>query len=509
MEKCEDEIAVGDETLVIHVCDENRMINRDFKVNKTLLLSHMKYFTTYLSGSDAFDDIDISVHCDVHIFDWLVKYVHSQSKRPALDTTSVISILISSDFLGMDLLVEECLLFVRNHINDILRMPIDLNCLQPHLVSRLAAIFDEGHLEEIEDESDKIAGKIFSYKFDMLLNEKRDEMRRCAHCRCIFMAGDLNMMTCERARPTIDFRGNIVQCHVSDSTWSLDDHVLSFKSKKFTPEQRYWKLWGITHSFWCVNCHQKFLAVDAKKCFSHPIPPQYRSGQNTGRYPCCGQPARQFNSMRSSSGCIANSHSLPSSKKGGLELYDDPLWNQLLVNHMEDFLLSENVDSRAMDSSQISKKSRGPSTRSQSDIPEDRKLRDRRKKKTESDPSLSNSSSSTNRGAKAHRRPSVYRAHRHDKEQVRKSSQPESESDDSSSEGSQKIEEDWHVRTRKATNVSESEPLSPRRRRMWRQDLLREEDDFRMQNIVMDLRSQRHANVASFTIESGRSRETK
>jgi hypothetical protein len=101
-------VAVGDDTsLIIHVCDEvchdsmniffllsyvtlqsvykqNRLINRDFKVNRLLLLSHMKYFTTYLSGSDAFDDIDISVHCDVHIFDWLVKYVHNQAKPPKL-----------------------------------------------------------------------------------------------------------------------------------------------------------------------------------------------------------------------------------------------------------------------------------------------------------------------------------------------------------------------------------------------------------------------------------------
>jgi hypothetical protein len=66
------------------VCKQNRLINRDFKVNRLLLLSHMKYFTTYLSGSDSFDDIDISVHCDVHIFDWLVKYVHNQAKPPKL-----------------------------------------------------------------------------------------------------------------------------------------------------------------------------------------------------------------------------------------------------------------------------------------------------------------------------------------------------------------------------------------------------------------------------------------
>ena len=73
----------------------------------------------------------------------------------------------------MDQLVEECLVFVRNHINEIIRMPIDLNCLQPNLISKLATFFDEGHLEEIEDDGDKIVGKIFAHKFDTLLSEKQ------------------------------------------------------------------------------------------------------------------------------------------------------------------------------------------------------------------------------------------------------------------------------------------------------------------------------------------------
>jgi hypothetical protein len=32
------------EEIVIHVFDENRKVNKDFKCNKTLLLSQMKYF---------------------------------------------------------------------------------------------------------------------------------------------------------------------------------------------------------------------------------------------------------------------------------------------------------------------------------------------------------------------------------------------------------------------------------------------------------------------------------
>ena len=35
----------------------------------------MKYFEPYLQDSSTFDDIDISVHCDVKIFEWLLSYV--------------------------------------------------------------------------------------------------------------------------------------------------------------------------------------------------------------------------------------------------------------------------------------------------------------------------------------------------------------------------------------------------------------------------------------------------
>ncbi len=301
----------------------------------------------------------------------------------------MISILISSDFLGMDQLVGECLLFVRNHINEIIRMPIDLNCLQPNLISKLATFLDDGHLEDIEDESDKIGGKIFGHKFDMLLNQKRDQVKKCATCNAIFMACDWHVAVCEKTCPIIDFRGNVFQRHTPDPNWSLEDHVQSFKSKIITPKQRFWKLWGITHSFWCVNCNQKFLAADTKKCFSHPIPPQYRSGQNLGRYPCCGNSVQRFNNMTHSKGCIANYHVLPSSKDGELEIYDDPLWVQLLLNHEKDFVC--NSDAEIHDNKIV----KGQSS-SRGEVVDSRKPRDKRKKKVENDDSTQASSRSKN-----------------------------------------------------------------------------------------------------------------
>ena len=58
----------------------------------------MKYFEKYIQGQNTLDDIDISVHCDITIFEWLVRYM-SNKNEPNLEASNVISILISSDFL--------------------------------------------------------------------------------------------------------------------------------------------------------------------------------------------------------------------------------------------------------------------------------------------------------------------------------------------------------------------------------------------------------------------------
>lgn len=90
--------------LTIHVFDENRQISRDFKCARKLLLDNMTYFDVYLKDAEKVEDIDIWVHCDVNIFQWLMNYI-KEEKKPDLDIKNVISVLISSEFLGMSLLV--------------------------------------------------------------------------------------------------------------------------------------------------------------------------------------------------------------------------------------------------------------------------------------------------------------------------------------------------------------------------------------------------------------------
>ncbi|XP_064392839.1 SANT and BTB domain regulator of class switch recombination-like [Halichondria panicea] len=62
--------------MVIHVCDDAKKLKKDFMCPREILVREMHYFAEYLSSSDTqlWDEVDISVHCDVPVFDWLMRY---------------------------------------------------------------------------------------------------------------------------------------------------------------------------------------------------------------------------------------------------------------------------------------------------------------------------------------------------------------------------------------------------------------------------------------------------
>jgi hypothetical protein len=129
----------ADSVILIHVCDENRQITKDFCCYRNILVEHMKYFEAFLvENENGYDDIDISVHCDVDIFEWLMSFIHSPNNYPPIDQTMVVSILISSDFLQMETLVDLCTNYIAKNLGDILKLPIDLSCISEKLINKLA-----------------------------------------------------------------------------------------------------------------------------------------------------------------------------------------------------------------------------------------------------------------------------------------------------------------------------------------------------------------------------------
>lgn len=90
----------------------------------------MGYFADITAGQ-RLEDLDISVHCDITIFEWLMRWVKQdqvpEEERPQLQPGYVIPILVSAAFLQMEPLLQDCLLFCHEHMNDILRTSTSLS----------------------------------------------------------------------------------------------------------------------------------------------------------------------------------------------------------------------------------------------------------------------------------------------------------------------------------------------------------------------------------------------
>lgn len=212
--------------IVIHVCDEARNVNRDFYCNRSTLLAEMRYFRTYLvnegdegSGSDptTCEEVDISVHCDVTIFEWLMMYITRRDQAPALTAATVVSILISSDFLEMDRLVKECVVFMSKRLNEIIRMPIDLSCISDKLLDTLADLLHFASLAELRDKKDKLLSKLYKRRLEIDFRHPMPEslaslgasvsrICSCKWCGKLFHSGAVHVLTCDKAPLTVDFR---------------------------------------------------------------------------------------------------------------------------------------------------------------------------------------------------------------------------------------------------------------------------------------------------------------
>ncbi|KAJ1445029.1 hypothetical protein M885DRAFT_502875 [Pelagophyceae sp. CCMP2097] len=332
--------AGSSDLIIIHVCDEARQINRDFACDRQILLEEMKYFRSYLGGdSGSFDDIDISVHCDVHIFEWLVQWIHSPLRPPPLDSSSVVSILISSEFLEMDRLVEHCLHFMASNIEEILRMPIDLACVSDALVTRLAGLCTADVLSALRDDHDKLLPKLYKRRLeidfrhrdtahgrararalsktdgadlpnDVLADAPR--VLRCVHCAKLYPEWAQRFLGCGTAPALVDRRGQLVSRHaaVAGERWSLTEHVAALHAAGMGWDEIYWLMWGVTHVFRCRACQRWFAADDGAGCAFHTADAAFAGASGAGEYPCCGRRVLRFSPYAPVPGCATRDHDI-------------------------------------------------------------------------------------------------------------------------------------------------------------------------------------------------------
>lgn len=310
----EDENSRGEgDVVIIHVCDENQQISKDFCCKRDILVKHMKYFEKFLAENEnGYDDIDISVHCDVEIFEWLMTYIHEPDTPPKIEKAIIVSILISSEFLQMESLVELCIQHVASNLSEIIKLPIDLSCISEKLVNRIAFITQPKvrrplcdcffkqvsdcliicflcllrpqTLSETKDRKDKILTKLYKRRVELDFSRKGSTARIggvngapapttttrtiaasltcCRHCGLVYLDNYVSLLTCRASPPSIDFRGQLASRHAAIVGWSLTSYLKTLHSGGMGWDAIYWHVWAACVVFRVDNVMVSALEVD-------------------------------------------------------------------------------------------------------------------------------------------------------------------------------------------------------------------------------------------------------
>ncbi|XP_055844997.1 SANT and BTB domain regulator of class switch recombination isoform X2 [Episyrphus balteatus] len=316
--------------VVIHVCDEIKSTSRDFTCPQKLLVSKMGYFTDVTAGQKL-EDMDISVHCDIQIFEWLMKWIKKtpdqQDSLPQLDATNVVPILVSASFLQMEPLLLDCLSFCHARLSDVVRSSTNLSCLNDSIITRLAAMFTNLELEVVKDKKERVTPRLWTKLIQSLTEPEPQALRghyfslaglfRCSRCcKCITQTMS-SYISCVPSNIRLNRWGQLVSQHTRDAAWDLSNYISSLFKELKSWRKVYWKLWGHCHFLYCCICESHFPVYQMTWCRFHPDGAQFlgpvtegRVAGPAGRYPCCGQQAFRYETLPGPNGCQFREHSV-------------------------------------------------------------------------------------------------------------------------------------------------------------------------------------------------------
>ncbi|KAE9037996.1 hypothetical protein PR003_g6322 [Phytophthora rubi] len=279
-------------SVVIHVFDEYRKSSKEFTCQRDLLLAKMKYFQAYLNETNEHDEIDISVHCDVEIFELLMEYMQQRPDhewRPRITLENIASILVSSEFLQMEELVGECVAFISTRVQDFMLLRVDFGCLSDATIAKIAGNCTPEQLQTLHDPKDKILSKLRRKKVEALVKMLQEGGRRlglCANCELLFIQDDRESLGCQKGKRQIGVHGELVGWHQPKTGWHVEVFLRELGAdKSISWGAAYWYIWGSTKHFLCSVCKQKCSLLELRDCAYHPG--SIVENGPAAKYSCC------------------------------------------------------------------------------------------------------------------------------------------------------------------------------------------------------------------------------
>ncbi|XP_014712951.1 SANT and BTB domain regulator of class switch recombination isoform X3 [Equus asinus] len=238
------------------------------------------------------------------------------------EPANVISILISSEFLKMDSLVEQCIQYCHENMNAIVATPCNMNCINANLLTRITDLFTHNEVDDLKDKKDKFRSKLFCKKIERLFDpeylnpDSRNNaatLYRCCLCKKLLTKETERRIPCIPGKINVDRHGNIIYIHIRDKTWDVHEYLNSLFEELKSWRDVYWRLWGTINWLSCSRCYQAFLCIEFSHCQYHSETVVYPTASSlstvgTGIYPCCNQKVLRFDPTQLTKGCKVRDH---------------------------------------------------------------------------------------------------------------------------------------------------------------------------------------------------------
>jgi hypothetical protein len=99
--------------------------------------------------------------------------------------------------------------FIAGNLQDVILLPIDMNCMNATLVKRLAALVDLTALDSLRDKKDKLKSKLFMKKLELLFEFPENVLDRCVHCNELFTQNQRVWKRCKKAQGFVNVNGEL------------------------------------------------------------------------------------------------------------------------------------------------------------------------------------------------------------------------------------------------------------------------------------------------------------
>jgi len=113
----------------------------------------------------------------------------------------------------MEDLLNLCTRFFSDHVQEIIKMPIDMSCISNNVQKRIAEHIHIDVLEELKDKKDKLRSKLYTKRLEILLLDELNQISKCCYCNNLFALKNRELIVCNKSKIFIDFYGKIIKTH--------------------------------------------------------------------------------------------------------------------------------------------------------------------------------------------------------------------------------------------------------------------------------------------------------